>query len=158
MLTHVHKVVDLVVGTFEQGRWSEGSDCHWKTMTGCCSRCDQTWGPYVRSLRQRRGNSVVVTRRCIVKVTRHIGLRPVSGWCMLMRASEWSIGDRSHRCIWSCVTWRVQSCFIGSRCLLELSWCCTVVARSASVRCICVLKAERYRHIRSLVMACPVRL
>jgi hypothetical protein len=38
MLTHVHKVVHLVIGTFDQGWrswWSEGGDRHWETVTEC---------------------------------------------------------------------------------------------------------------------------
>jgi hypothetical protein len=44
MLTHVHKVIHLVVSTFEQclRRWrSRGSVSYWKTLTRRWSRCDQ---------------------------------------------------------------------------------------------------------------------
>jgi hypothetical protein len=45
MLTHVHKVIHLVVSTFEQGlrRWrSRGSVSCWKALTERWSRCDRT--------------------------------------------------------------------------------------------------------------------
>jgi hypothetical protein len=45
MLTHVHKVIHLVVSTFEQGlrRWrSYGSVSRWETLTGRWSHSDRT--------------------------------------------------------------------------------------------------------------------
>jgi hypothetical protein len=51
MLTHVHKVVHLVVGTFEQEwrSWSEGGGFHCKTVTGHRSRSDLMWWCRVQS-------------------------------------------------------------------------------------------------------------
>ena len=53
MLTHVHKVTHLVVGTFEhewRSWWSEGDDCHCEIVIGHRSRSDRTQGSCVRSI------------------------------------------------------------------------------------------------------------
>ena len=53
MLIHVHKVIHLVVGTFEQGWrswWIEGGVFHCQIVTEPSIQCDQTQGSSVRSI------------------------------------------------------------------------------------------------------------
>ena len=67
MLTHVHKVIHLVVSTFEQGWiswWIEGGVFHFQTVTGRWSRGDRTRGSSVRSIIKEGGS---------------LGLRPDTG-------------------------------------------------------------------------------
>jgi hypothetical protein len=111
MLTHVHKVIHLVVGTFELGWrswWSGGVVFHCETVTG-----HWHWGDlHVRSVESSGAASVCgVTRHWVI-------LWPDTQWPHLVMDDElWC-----KLCIQSTVIWRFRSTFRRSGNSLEPTW------------------------------------